>query len=537
MKRRSVKTVKIGKRDIRLDDLIGAICGVMIILLAIISAAAGASGSAAGAKDSEIPADAVTLTGTGAGRNGDITVEVIATADRIYRVTVTDQQETEGIGSVAVTKLPGEIYRAQSLKVDAVSGATLSSEGIRAAVINALENGGFDTAVFGASVVKADVVAQKVQTMSGVSVLHASDWKDQYPDIYNSWNMTSESDEIVDYLEQYPMLPTLYEPYGFAYCYGSARGHYYDVEDIKETGRPHALANCWTCKTPDFTNMVNEMGPEAYMLAWTDVEQHVVEGISCYNCHANEPGVLTVTHTYWIDALGDDFEKVDGANMVCGQCHNEYYFDPVTKETKIAHNSIASMDPETMLAFFNDPANFANGEAFTDYTNPRTGVKQIKVQHPEFETFLGEGSQHRAQYTCADCHMPVASAEDGSTYPSHNLISPLDVPELIEGECSKCHADLVSEVHAVQEKVEARTYSIGYELEFLTEMLADAVESGSLSEKKLDEVRTLARDAQFYWDFVFVENSEGAHNPELTYKCLDKAEELTNQALAILREK
>jgi nitrite reductase (cytochrome c-552) len=190
-----------------------------------------------------------------------------------------------------------------------------------------------------------------------------------------------------------------------------------------------------------------------------------------------------------------------------------------------------------MLAFFNDPANFANGEAFTDYTNPRTGVKQIKVQHPEFETFLGEGSQHRAQYTCADCHMPVASAEDGSTYPSHNLISPLDVPELIEGECSKCHADLVSEVHAVQEKVEARTYSIGYELEFLTEMLADAVESGSLSEKKLDEVRALARDAQFYWDFVFVENSEGAHNPELTYKCLDKAEELTNQALAILREK
>ena len=173
MKRRSVKTVKIGKRDIRLDDLIGAICGVMIILLAIISAAAGASGSAAGAKDSEIPADAVTLTGTGAGRNGDITVEVIATADRIYRVTVTDQQETEGIGSAAVTKLPGEIYRAQSLKVDAVSGATLSSEGIRAAVINALENGGFDTAVFGASVVKADVVAQKVQTMSGVSVLRA----------------------------------------------------------------------------------------------------------------------------------------------------------------------------------------------------------------------------------------------------------------------------------------------------------------------------------------------------------------------------
>ncbi|MBQ1672625.1 MAG: ammonia-forming cytochrome c nitrite reductase subunit c552, partial [Bacteroidales bacterium] len=119
-------------------------------------------------------------------------------------------------------------------------------------------------------------------------------------------------------------LPVLYEPYGFAISYGSARGHFYDVTDITETGRPHALANCWTCKTPDFTNMVNEEGIEAYTRDWTEVQAQITEGISCYNCHANTPGVITVTHTYWIDALGDDFEKVDAANMACGQCHNEY---------------------------------------------------------------------------------------------------------------------------------------------------------------------------------------------------------------------
>lgn len=536
MKRRSVKTFKIGKFSIRLDDLIGVLCAVLVIALAITAKAAASSGSAAGANSSEIPADAVALTGIGSGRNGDITVEVIASADKIYRVTVTDHKETEGIGSEAVTKLPGEIYRTQNINVDAVSGATLSSEGIKTAVINALESGGFDIAVFGGSVIKADVIAKKVETMSGVTVLHASDWKEQYPEIYASWNMTSESDEIVDYLEQYPMLPTLYEPYGFAYSYGSARGHYYDVEDIKATGRPHSLANCWTCKTPDFTNMVNEMGPEAYMLSWSEVEQHIAEGISCYNCHANDPETLTVTHTYWIDALGDDFDKVDAANMVCGQCHNEYYFDPVTKEAKIAHNSLESMAPDQMLAYFNDPSNFSDGKLFVDYTNPRTGVQQIKVQHPEFETFLGEGSQHRGTYTCADCHMYTAVAEDGSTYPNHNLTSPLDNPELIENECSKCHTDLVSEVHEVQEKIEARTYSIGYELEFLTEMLAEAVESGNYTETQLDEIRAIARDAQFYWDFVFVENSEGAHNPTLTEQCLDKAEELTNSAIALLRK-
>ena len=347
--------------------------------------------------------------------------------------------------------------------------------------------------------------------------------------------MTSESDEIVDYLEQYPMLRTLYEGYGFAKDYGSARGHFYDVKDIEHTARPHPLANCWTCKTPDFTILVNEEGIQAYKYDWTEVQGQIVEGISCYNCHANDPTKITVTHTYWIDAVGEDFENIDAANLSCGQCHNEYYFEPETKATTIAHNSIESMHPTTMLAFFNDPANFSNGEAFSDWTNPRTGVKQIKVQHPEFETFLGEGSQHRATYTCADCHMPIATKENGMTYRSHNLISPLDNPELIESECAKCHVDLVSEVRETQAKIEARTYSIGYELEYLTELLASAVEKGDVPEKKLDEVRAIARDAQFYWDFVFVENSEGAHNPKLTEFCLDKAEELTNQAINLMR--
>ena len=113
--------------------------------------------------------------------------------------------------------------------------------------------------------------AKKVETNSGVTVMHAADWKEQFPNQYESWAATKENDEIVDYLEEYPMLRTLYEGYGFAIDYGSARGHFYDVEDIEATGRPHPLANCWTCKTPDFTNMVNEEGIEAYMKDWTEV--------------------------------------------------------------------------------------------------------------------------------------------------------------------------------------------------------------------------------------------------------------------------
>ena len=524
------------QKKAKLMDILGIAAGCVVVLIALVTLVINLMPATAGVKDSEVPESALHLTGVGAGRNGDITVEVVADESMLYQIKILDQNETQNIGSVAVDQLPARIFQAQSLKVDAISGATLSSDGIKAAVLNALESGGIDAALFGGEKIKVETIAKRVETHSGVTVMYAAEWQEQYPEIYDSWTMTRNNDEVVDYLEQYPMLPTLYEPYGFSFSYGSARGHFYDVIDITETGRPHAMANCWTCKTPDFTNMVNEQGIEAYQYLWTDVQQQVNEGISCYNCHANTPGEITVTHTYWIDALGEDFEKVDAANMACGQCHNEYYFDPITKETKIAHNSIDSMSPDAILAYFNDPSNFGNNEIFTDYTNPRTGVQQIKVQHPEFETYLGEGSRHRLNYTCADCHMPYVTNEEGKTFRSHELISPLDNPELIENECSKCHADLEAEVRAVQEKVEARTYSVGYELEFLTELLAQAVESGEVPEETLNEVRMLARNAQFYWDFVFVENAEGVHNPTLTYDCLDKAEALTNQAINLLRK-
>ena len=109
------------------------------------------------------------------------------------------------------------------------------------------------------------------------------------------------------------------------------------------------------------------------------------------------------------------------------------------------------------------------------------------------------------------------------------------MPELIEETCSECHTDLVSEVRAVQEEIERRTYAIGYELQYLTERLAAAVESGDYTEDELNAIRAVARDAQFYWDYVFVENAEGAHNPTLTHECLDKAEALTNQAMLLFK--
>ena len=105
----------------------------------------------------------------------------------------------------------------------------------------------------------------------------------------------------------------------------------------------------------------------------------------------------------------------------------------------------------------------------------------------------------------------------------------------MDGTCAECHTDLVGQVRAIQENTERRTYAVGYLLEGLTEKLVKASESGEYTEEELNAIRAVARNAQFYWDFVMVENSEGAHNSQLDNECLDKAEALANQAMAMFK--
>ena len=375
--------------------------------------------------------------------------------------------------------------------------------------------------------------AQVVQTGSGITVLTAKDWAEEYPEIYASYLANEENTTIHDYTKDYPMLPIVYEGMAFSKFYGSARGHVYTVEDVTSTGRPHGLANCFSCKTPDFTAKVNELGDAAYTIPFEDMLAEVNESISCYNCHANTGDELVVTHTYLADAMGTDLQNVDPEILSCAQCHVEYYFAPATKATTLPYQNLATMTPDAILDYYN--RTIVDGQAFADYTNPRSGVRQIKVQHPEFETFMGEGSVHRDDFTCADCHMGEAVAADGTTYISHTWTSPLDNEALMNGTCAECHTDLVGEVRAIQEEIERRTYAVGYLLEGLTEKLVKAVQSGEYTEEELNGIRAVARDAQFYWDFVMVENSEGAHNSALDSECLDKAEALANKAMGMFK--
>lgn len=360
-------------------------------------------------------------------------------------------------------------------------------------------------------------------------VVTADEWEEIYPEIVASYRANDENSYRVDYLEQDPYIATLYEGFGFAKDYTSAIGHTYTLEDVSGTERPHPLANCLTCKTPDYTKLVNDMGVDAYQLDFEETFAQMNENISCYNCHENQAGdagKLVVTHSYVKDALGDELENIDPAVLACGQCHIEYYFDPETKATGMPYDSVEAMDPEAILAYYNEMG-------FSDWTQESTGTGLIKAQHPEFETFMN-GSAHASLLNCADCHMATSVSDEGVTYTSHKWESPL-ANEALMNTCVECHGDtdMTVRVHEIQEEVTAREREVGEKLAELKTKLADAVAAGELSEEELDEIRSLYRDAQWYWDFVYVENSEGAHNSSLAKGCLERSESLADEAMGL----
>lgn len=78
------------------------------------------------------------------GDGGPVQVEVKFSSDKIESVKVIDHDETDGIGSEAIDKLPDAIVEGQTLDVEAISGATLTSNAIIEAVSDAVEQAGGD---------------------------------------------------------------------------------------------------------------------------------------------------------------------------------------------------------------------------------------------------------------------------------------------------------------------------------------------------------------------------------------------------------
>jgi nitrite reductase (cytochrome c-552) len=361
-------------------------------------------------------------------------------------------------------------------------------------------------------------------------IIRAEAWVDQHPDQYRTYLMNEEmvrttfgGSEPIDYLEKYPELLTIYDGVGFSVEYLRARGHVYALEDVVHTERSKPGASCLACKTPDYVAMETEHGYGFYAMDFDEMAAQAHSGVSCYDCHRNEPGVLHITRGHLQKGLSFLEEEFQMKNLICAQCHIEYYLHPETKEVTVPWKygtDVAQIE-----------ATFVEWN-FIDWTHPQTEGGLYKIQHPEFETF--RGSIHDSfGITCVDCHMPRITNDAGETFPSHHWTSPL---KTVEASCLNCHAEardeLVSEVERLQGIVEEKTIDVSRQLVVLINAISAAKDD--LPEAVLEEVYQLHRSAQVRWDFVFVENSQGFHHYAKAMAYLNEAEAMITEALELL---
>ena len=88
--------------------------------------------------------DATVYEATTPGHNAPITVAVTVSGDRIEKVEVPVENETIGVGKVAIDRMTQRIVDEQSLAVDVVTGASITSRAILRGAEEALKDSGLD---------------------------------------------------------------------------------------------------------------------------------------------------------------------------------------------------------------------------------------------------------------------------------------------------------------------------------------------------------------------------------------------------------
>ncbi len=99
---------------------------------------AAAEETTAAAEETTAAAEGETLTGTAKGFGGDVTVTLTMDGDKIVAASIEGKDETPTVGGAALEELEKQIVEAGSADFDGVSGATVTSTGVKDAVKAAL---------------------------------------------------------------------------------------------------------------------------------------------------------------------------------------------------------------------------------------------------------------------------------------------------------------------------------------------------------------------------------------------------------------
>ena len=406
----------------------------------------------------------------------------------------------------------------------------------------------------------------------------ASDFAKAFPRQYASYRKNDESTQMTEYKgsvnfqkhngfdplprgfkKAQPYLKNLWLGYPFSYEYNEPRGHTYAVKDQLDIdrinryapdGKGNMPATCWNCKTPRMVQWVRQYGDQFWSKDFNEFRQDFDmkdESISCATCHETtnmELQLYSVPFKDWLARSGQDWNKTPRnarRSMVCGQCHVEYYFThkdhgPAAKPVFPWDNGL---EIEQIYSYYEDKG--PNNGPFVDFVHAVSGVKMLKAQHPDYETWL-TGPHGTAGVSCADCHMPYQK-QDGKKASSHWWTSPLKDPELHA--CRACHSDKTPEhlrarVHDIQERsfrqlLRAQEESVrSHEAVRLANEYAG--EKNADYDALMAEARKMVRKGQFFWDMVSAENSIGFHNPARTLDALMSSMDYSQRAVALCLE-
>lgn len=118
--------------------------------VAMLFSVAGCNGTSSGSSQPAARFTPGTYEGAAQGFGGEVKVAVTLTEDQIEKVEVLENSETEGIGSNAIDQLPAKMVETQTFEVEAVGGATVTSDALKEAVKAALTAAGADLSLFAA---------------------------------------------------------------------------------------------------------------------------------------------------------------------------------------------------------------------------------------------------------------------------------------------------------------------------------------------------------------------------------------------------
>lgn len=312
---------------------------------------------------------------------------------------------------------------------------------------------------------------------------------------------------------------------------------------------------CLSCKTSQFNDLYAEEGMGVFdadnIMLESDFEAMKDSYLDCYSCHAWENGELVLepgiifTQPDVFPQAAEFLSGLKTEEVVCGQCHNYALgrdaLGGYTEEQAQNCNPYRyGTEPEGMYQYLMEIEAYSVDEA--------TGIKLVKANHPQLETF--QNSIHQSMgLSCIDCHMNTAEDAQGAEYTSHDASSSVAADDTAMEMCLTCHKDqsgitsvegmraFLNEKQAAQASRQGEVETV---LANLYDLIAARIQDGSVSEDVLQQ----AKDQYSFANFLVKEQQQNlndpvdgaqiAHDPDQMRSMLERANALAEESIQLL---